>query len=153
MIEADIEARIGMQSKLKELQSHPLRRHWIRQNQGQARIQQSNHHRSFQHQRFHHPEAEGAMEELEGGGHRLLSQVGFRHSLIWIRMLVHFNHQGVMHNFRNISPDRCDSKHRSFRRRNEILDLEDAGTAFARVPLGKGGQVGLKSSEVLTSKV
>jgi hypothetical protein len=68
-----------------------------------------------------------------------------RHTLIWIGM-VHFNHQSVPVRLRNISTDGAmlESTY-SFNVGTEILlDLEEAGTAFAKVRWSKGGQLGIR---------
>src|SRR3712207_1957256 len=68
-----------------------------------------------------------------------------RHNLIWIATL-HCNHDSVPVRLRNISSEGAmlETKHDFPVGTEVLLDLEQAGTAFAKVRWAKGGQIGLK---------
>ena len=68
-----------------------------------------------------------------------------RHNLIWIATL-HCNHDTVPVRVRNISSDGAmlETKHEFPVGTEVLLDLEQAGTAFAKVRWAKGGQIGVK---------
>lgn len=68
-----------------------------------------------------------------------------RHSLIWIAT-VHFNHQSIPVRLRNISTDGAmlESDHPFAVGTEILLDLEESGTAFAKIRWANGGQLGIK---------
>jgi hypothetical protein len=68
-----------------------------------------------------------------------------RHNLIWIATL-HFDHDSYPVRMRNISSEGAmlETKHQFPVGTEVLLDLEEAGTAFAKVQWAKGGQIGLK---------
>ena len=68
-----------------------------------------------------------------------------RHNLIWIATL-HCNHDSVPVRMRNISTDGAmlETSHNFPVGTEVLLDLEEAGTAFAKVRWAKGGQIGVK---------
>lgn len=68
-----------------------------------------------------------------------------RHNLIWIATL-HCNHDSVPVRMRNISVDGAmlETSHKFPVGTEVLLDLEAAGTAFAKVRWAKGGQIGLR---------
>ncbi|MDP8913894.1 MAG: PilZ domain-containing protein [Pseudomonadota bacterium] len=68
-----------------------------------------------------------------------------RHSLIWIGT-VHCEHQTMPVRLRNISTDGAmlETEHQFAAGAEILLDLEEAGTAFAKVRWAKGGQIGIK---------
>lgn len=67
-----------------------------------------------------------------------------RHSLIWIGT-VHCEHQSMPVRLRNISTDGAmlETDHPFGVGAEILLDLEEAGTAFAKVRWAKGGQIGV----------
>jgi hypothetical protein len=76
-----------------------------------------------------------------------------RQVLIWIGT-VHYNHDTVPVRLRNISTDGAmlETGH-SFPVGTEILlDLEEAGTAFAKVRWARGGQIGIKFDQKFNLK-
>jgi hypothetical protein len=68
-----------------------------------------------------------------------------RHNLIWIATL-HCNHDSIPVRMRNISSEGAmlETKHNFPVGTEVLLDLEEAGTAFAKVRWAKGGQIGVK---------
>ncbi len=68
-----------------------------------------------------------------------------RHNLIWIATL-HCNHDSYPVRMRNISSEGAmlETKHDFPVGTEVLLDLEEAGTAFAKVRWAKGGQIGVK---------
>lgn len=68
-----------------------------------------------------------------------------RHNLIWIATL-HWNHDSIPVKLRNISSEGAmlETSHHFPVGSEVLLDLEEAGTAFAKVRWGKGGQIGVK---------
>jgi hypothetical protein len=68
-----------------------------------------------------------------------------RHNLIWIATL-HCNHDSIAAKMRNISSEGAmlETSHNFPVGTEVLLDLEEAGTAFAKVRWAKGGQIGLK---------
>lgn len=68
-----------------------------------------------------------------------------RHNLIWIATL-HCNHDSVPVRMRNISSEGAmlETNHQFPVGAEVLLDLEEAGTAFAKVRWAKGGQIGVK---------
>jgi hypothetical protein len=68
-----------------------------------------------------------------------------RHNLIWIAT-VHCEHQTMPVRLRNISADGAmlEAEHEFTVGAEILLDLEEAGTAFAKVRWARGGQVGIK---------
>ncbi len=68
-----------------------------------------------------------------------------RHNLIWIATL-HCNHDSVPVRMRNISSEGAmlETNHQFPVGTEVLLDLEEAGTAFAKVRWAKGGQIGVK---------
>lgn len=68
-----------------------------------------------------------------------------RHNLIWIATL-HWSHDSFPVRMRNISSEGAmlETKHEFPIGSEVLLDLEEAGTAFAKVRWAKGGQIGLK---------
>ena len=68
-----------------------------------------------------------------------------RHNLIWIATL-HCNHDSIPVRMRNISTDGAmlETTHPFAVGAEVLLDLEEAGTAFAKVRWAKGGQMGVK---------
>jgi len=76
-----------------------------------------------------------------------------RHSLIWIGT-VHFEHQTMPVRLRNISADGAmlETEHPFAIGAEILLDLEEAGTAFAKVRWAQGGQVGIKFDQKFNLK-
>jgi hypothetical protein len=68
-----------------------------------------------------------------------------RHNLIWIATL-HCNHDSIPVKMRNISSEGAmlETSHHFPVGTEVLLDLEEAGTAFAKVRWAKGGQIGVK---------
>jgi hypothetical protein len=68
-----------------------------------------------------------------------------RHNLIWIATL-HWNHDSIPVKMRNISSEGAmlETSHQFPVGSEVLLDLEEAGTAFAKVRWAKGGQIGVK---------
>lgn len=68
-----------------------------------------------------------------------------RHNLIWIATL-HCNHDSIPARIRNISSEGAmvETKHKFEVGTELLLDLDEAGTAFAKVRWAKGGQIGLR---------
>jgi hypothetical protein len=68
-----------------------------------------------------------------------------RHNLIWIATL-HCNHDSIPVRMRNISSEGAmlETTHPFPVGAEVLLDLEEAGTAFAKVRWAKGGQIGVK---------
>lgn len=68
-----------------------------------------------------------------------------RHNLIWIAT-IHCNHDSIPSRMRNISTEGAmlETTHDFPIGTEVLLDLEEAGTAFAKVKWAKGGQIGLK---------
>jgi len=76
-----------------------------------------------------------------------------RQVLIWIGT-VHFSHQTMPVRLRNISTDGAmlESEHPFTVGTEILLDLEEAGTAFAKVRWAKGGQIGIKFDQKFNLK-
>jgi hypothetical protein len=148
MIESDIEPRIGeaMQVQFEDCNRTQCVVRWIRQNRIGLEFNQETTiigPSSIQDFIIRKLRGEGEGSKTEESGTQANRTP--RHTLIWIGM-VHFNHQSVPVRLRNISPDGAmlETDHPFSAGTEILLDLEDAGTAFARVRWARGGQVGLK---------
>lgn len=154
MIEAEIEPRIGeaIQIQFAECNRSACVVRWVRGNRiGLEFNQETTIIGAAAIQDF-------IIRKLRGGeeaGEAELSKANRtpRHSLIWIGT-VHCEHQSMPVRLRNISTDGAmlETEH-PFKIGAEILlDLEEAGTAFARVRWAKGGQIGVKFDQKFNLK-
>jgi hypothetical protein len=156
MIEAEIEPRIGekMQIQFAECNRTPCVVRWVRGNRiGLEFNQETTIIGAAGIQDFIIRKLRGDAEappEPESG---TKADRSTRHTLIWIGT-VHFEHQSMPVRLRNISVDGAmlETEH-PFRVGAEVLlDLEEAGTAFARVRWAKGGQIGVKFDQKFNLK-
>jgi hypothetical protein len=148
MIEADIEPRIGepMQIQFAECNKTACVVRWVRENRiglefnqettiiGAAGIQ------DFIIRKLRGSEDAPSEQEDSAKAHRTP-----RHTLIWIGT-VHCEHDSMPVRLRNISTDGAmlETDHPFEIGKEILLDLEEAGTAFAKVRWAKGGQIGVK---------
>ncbi len=149
MVEADIEPHIGekLQIQFAECNRTSCAVRWVRGNRIGLEFDQettiiggSGIH-DFIIRKLRGNE-EATAEDAEAAAKANRAQ---RHTLIWIGT-VHCEHQSMPVRLRNISTDGAmlETEH-PFKVGAEILlDLEEAGTAFAKVRWAKGGQIGVK---------
>lgn len=148
MIEADIEPRIGeaMQIQFAECNRTACIVRWIRGNRiGLEFNQETTIIGGAGIQDFIIRKLRGGDEPAEATSADTKANRTPRHTLIWIGT-VHCEHQSMPVRLRNISTDGAmlETEH-GFKVGAEILlDLEEAGTAFAKVRWAKGGQIGVK---------
>lgn len=147
MIEAEIEPRIGeaMQIQFAECNRTACVVRWVRGNRiGLEFNQETTIIGGAGIQDFIIRKLRGANEAPETESGTKANRTP-RHTLIWIGT-VHCEHQSMPVRLRNISTDGAmiETEH-PFKIGAEILlDLEEAGTAFAKVRWAKGGQIGVK---------
>lgn len=156
MIEADIEPRIGeaMQIQFSDCNRTQCVVRWIRGNRvglefnqettiiGPSSIQ------DFIIGKLRGSEEGPTPDEASAKANRTP-----RHTLIWIGT-VHCQHQTMPVRLRNISTDGAmlETEHPFAVGTEILLDLEEAGTAFAKVRWAKGGQVGIRFDQKFNLK-
>jgi len=155
MIEAEIEPRIGeaIQIQFAECNRTSCIVRWVRGNRvGLEFNQETTIIGASGIQDFIIRKLRGEREApAEGSGSQ--ANRTQRHALIWIGT-VHFEHQSMPVRLRNISTDGAMLETDfPFKIGAEILlDLEEAGTAFARIRWAKGGQIGVKFDQKFNLK-
>lgn len=155
MIEADIEPRIGekLQIQFNDCNRTQCVVRWVRGNRiGLEFNQETTIIGPSSIQDFIIRKLRGGDDVVEDVAGAKASRTP-RHSLIWIAT-VHCEHQTMPVRLRNISTDGAmlETEHQFAVGAEILLDLEEAGTAFAKVRWSKGGQAGVKFDQKFNLK-
>jgi hypothetical protein len=155
MIEADIEPRIGeaLQIQFNDCNRTKCVVRWVRGNRiGLEFHQETTIIGPSSIQDFIIRKLRGGDDEVQEGDCPKATRTP-RHSLIWIGT-VHCEHQTMPVRLRNISTDGAmlETEHQFDIGAEILLDLEEAGTAFAKVRWAKGGQVGIRFDQKFNLK-